>query len=75
MDENIEQRAVAKAIQARLLNTPDDYYIHDSGKVLYALLAGTFVSSLDAPEGTNFHLMQPTDIAQLIHAHLNEKLG
>lgn len=72
MDENI---AISEAIWKRIEETPDDYYISDNGKVLYAILAGSWMWSFPAPDGTNFHTMQPTKIAMLIHEELSKKLG
>ena len=74
MDES-DKRLMESIIKKRLKDVPDDYYSHDSGKVLYALLGGAYLWSMDAPEGKNFHAMPTVDIAVLIHKTLSEKLG
>jgi hypothetical protein len=68
-------RVMESIIKKRLKDVPDDYYIHDSGKVLYALFGGTYLWSMEAPEGKNFHAMNSVDIATLINQNLSEKLG
>ena len=74
MDEKMIKAAVNKAIRQRLERTPDGYYITDDGKTLYALLAGEYLWSLDAPTASNFHLMSPEDIAAMIHDALSDQL-
>lgn len=73
MDELSEM--IANAIRGRIAATPDDYYISDDGKTLWALLAGEYLWSMPAPDGQNFHPMTEARIALLIHENLSAKLG
>jgi hypothetical protein len=73
MDDK-EAKAIADAITERIQQTPNDYYISDDGKTLYALLAGSYLWSMKATTGMNFHLMTEAKIALEIHNYLSVKL-
>ena len=73
MDDK-EAKAIADAITERIQQTPNDYYISDDGKTLYALLAGSFLWSMRAPAGLNFHLMTEAKIAVELYNYLSVKL-
>ena len=74
MDDK-EAEAIAAAITERIQQTPNDYYISDDGKTLYALLAGSYLWSMKATTARmNFHLMTEAKIAMLIHDYLSVKL-
>lgn len=74
MDKDGEKSLFADTIKKRIERTPDDWYISDDGKVLYALLAGAYLWSMSAPEGTNFHTMNSTKIILLIQDELRNSL-
>jgi len=74
MDEAQLNKAQTKEIIKRLERTPDDYYISDTGNMLYALLGGVFLWSVEAPEGHNFLLWPDAEIVSFIHETLSKKL-
>lgn len=69
-----DQALFAAVIRKRIERTPDDWYISDDGKTLYALLAGSYLWSMSAPDDANFHTMTAAKISVLIFDHLSKIL-